>query len=96
MTVLTSATPPVGSIAELQPVLDLCGTPDGMIARFVVQDGDGLRVFAAWQSAEHAMAFAINTLAPAISQVVGAPAGVPELKVYEVVETFLPELSRQA
>ena len=90
MSILSIATPPVAGKEGVERVIAaLGGEPDGLQARFVIADGDKVKVVAVWESLEHLERFGREKLGPAITQVMGEPTGTPEFDHYEVLSTYV-------
>jgi hypothetical protein len=50
--------------------------PEGMIAHYAAQTGNGMLIFDVWESKEAFEQFAAGYLAPAVDKVVGGDAGI--------------------
>ena len=87
---ITVATPPFGSIDQLDTVMAQLGEPDGLEARYVGTADGALRVVALWESKAHADRFLTEDLGPALARTLGPePVGAPEFVGIDVARSYV-------
>jgi len=85
------ATPPFGSIEQVDAVLaQLGGPPEGLEARYVGTADGTPRIVTLWESKGHADRFFSETLGPVLAKVLGPePVGAPEVVGIDVARSYV-------